>query len=231
MHGYHREPGLPCLRKHILDSLFREHPNRISSQAHAHPSIATPGALAAQLLKDQLLQPFRQELGLQLERGRPLPHPTDDGGTVDGAQPAADHTIERRTNMLGRVRNMGMVDDGGGARGQGFERAAEVAPEGVGGAVERGGEVAGQQVLAQHLVAVTAFELRLPEVMVRVDETGAEDLGRAVDDLGRSIGGIDRGCDLGYSASLNQDIGSLGGDIVFRIMLDNGPAAEQDRRS
>jgi len=59
-----------------------------------------------------------------------------------------------------------VIDDGGGAGGQGFDAAGELAVEDLQRGVQGGGGVAGGDVFVEQVVCVAAFEEGLPEVVV-----------------------------------------------------------------
>lgn len=59
----------------------------------------------------------------------------------------------------------------------------QLAPESILGRMQACSEVALRHVLQQRLVAMASFKQCLPDVMVRVDEAGGDDLVCAVDDF------------------------------------------------
>lgn len=84
------------------------------------------------------------------------------------------------------------------------------------------------QVVENRLLGMTPLELRLPQVMVRVDKARADDLAAAVDELG--AGRRDETlADLGDAVGLDQDVCVAEGfHVILVVVEEEGAASEED---
>ena len=120
-----------------------------------------------------------------------------------------------------------MVEDEGCACVDGFEAAGQLAPEHIVRGVVVALEVSGWHIVEQRVVCMSAFHLGLPEMMVRVDETGRDDFVGAVKGFG--VGWCCEICsDLVDFVVYDEDVGvSEGGDGLIFVVIEDCPVAEE----
>lgn len=78
---------------------------------------------------------------------------------------------------------------------------------------------------------MSAFELRLPQMAMSINEARGDDLSSAINDLGavsRRSGDIP--ANLGNDIVADEDIGLVQGDnVVIVVMAEHGASLEEDR--
>jgi hypothetical protein len=85
-------------------------------------------------------------------------------------------------------------------------------------------------ILQQQFIGMSAFELRLPAMMMRVDKTRADDLVSCVDYF-CSIGELDILSELRDFPVLDEDVGPGGYNVILRIVEEDDSVLEEGAAS
>lgn len=106
-----------------------------------------------------------------------------------------------------------------------LQAAAELTPEHVRRTEQRRGEIAGCEVLQQRMVGMSAFELRLPHMVMGVDKAWTDDFVHAIDDLGVVRGNVRLHFD--DLVTLDQDVRLDGFDMVVLAVYESCSILEE----
>ena len=123
---------------------------------------------------------------------------------------------------------MRVVDHERGPRVDSFHASRQLAPEDVLGRVGEARHVALGHVVEERVIGEAALELRLPEVVVRVDAAGRDYFGDAVDDAGVRWRGDGWG-DFSDEVTGNEEVGvTEGGNVVGGSVEEDRAVLEED---
>lgn len=109
--------------------------------------------------------------------------------------------------MIRRIGHVSVVNDKSSPSINCLEAAAELASKHVFRGVAQALHGAFGHVVKKRVIGESAFQLRLPDMVMRVDEARRHSLACAVDYLGLRTGRGNGGADLLYDVAFNQDIG------------------------
>lgn len=189
------------------DDHFLRQEQQIKGPAEIHPPIAE--WLFRRKLSQLLHEPVGDEVLVWDYLCGPRLEPWREIVAKERPQARRSRRRQRLGRMVGRVGHVGVVDHEGGPGVDGLETATELAPEYVFGRVADALQVAFGYVVEQRVIGKSALQLRLPDVVVGVDEARRDNLACAVDRPGARAGGRDGGRDLPDNVPFDQDIGVL----------------------
>ena len=107
--------------------------------------------------------------------------------------------------MVRRIRHVSMVDHKSRSGIDCFEAATELAPEYVFRGVAKALQVAFGHIVEQRVIRKSTLQLRLPDMVVSVDEARGNDLACTIDCLG-SRRGSNGGSNFLDDVPFNEDI-------------------------
>lgn len=212
---------LPDLLIHCYDHFFRQE-EQIKGPAKAHAPVTKRlfGSKLFQLLHEL----FGNEIAVWGDFGGPGLEAWRESVTEERSQTRRGRCGQGFGGVVWRIYHVGVVNHESRPSIDCFEAATELAPEDVFGSVAKALQVALGYVVEQRVIGESSFQLRLPQMVVGVDEAGRHDLLRTIDCLGLRTG-CDGGSDLLDDVAFDQDIGvSQRGHTVILLVDEHRSA-------